>query len=148
MFRLPRRMLEQSFSIFRACGANRRECQVYWASSWTDPNCLTHLFHPRHSAGAYGLAINDQWLGEFWSELASRNLGVRVQVHTHPYEAFHSETDDAFPLLFDVGFLSLVIPNFAKGPVGFKDAYLAEIQADGSWAEVPAASRIVVDDQG
>ena len=148
MLRLPRRMLEQSFSTFRACGANRRECQVYWASSWADPNQLTDLFHPHHSAGAYGLAIHNKWLGAFWSELSGRNLGVRVQVHTHPFEAFHSATDDAYPLLFDTGFLSLVIPNFASGPIGFDDAYLAEIQPDGSWGEVPIESRIVLDEQG
>lgn len=146
MLTLPRRMLDESFSILRACGANRRECQVYWASSWSDPARLTHVVHPRHSASAYGLAISDQWLGQFWSELADRNLGVRVQVHTHPFEAFHSETDDAYPLLFDVGFLSLVIPLFAQGPVGFEGSYLAEIQGDGGWAEVPVSSRIHLDD--
>jgi len=148
MLRLPRRMLEESFSIFRACGANRRECQVYWASSWDDPNGLSEVIHPRHTSSAYGLANDGTWLGELWSDLATRNLGVRVQVHTHPCEAFHSETDDAFPLLFDAGFLSLVIPNFASGLVGLDNAYLAEIQADGSWSQVPIASRIVVDDQG
>lgn len=146
MLRLPRRMLGESFSIFRACGANRRECQVYWASSWTDPNALSKVIHPRHSSSAYGLANDRTWLGELWSDLAAENLGVRVQVHTHPYEAFHSETDDAFPLLFDVGFLSLVIPNFASGPVGFDDAYLAEIQPDGTWSQVPIHSRIVIDE--
>ena len=146
MLCLPRRMLEESFSIFRACGANRRECQVYWASNWDAPSKLTQLVHPRHSAGTYGLAINDAWLGEFWTELADCNLGVRVQVHTHPFEAFHSATDDAYPLLFDAGFLSLVIPNFARGAVGFDDAYLAEIQSDGSWLEVPIASRIALDE--
>jgi len=32
------------------------------------------------------------------------------------------------------------------GLIGFDDAYLAEIQPDGSWSEVPIGSRIVVDD--
>ena len=147
MLRLPRRMLEQSFAILRACGAFRRECKVYWASAWADPNALTQVVHPRHRSSMYGLAIDDRWIGEFWKELLDHGLGVRVQIHTHPHEAFHSQTDDAYPLLFDVGFLSLVIPNFAKGPVGFKDAYLAEIQPDGRWKQVAIESRIVVDDE-
>ncbi len=147
MLHLSRRMLEESFAIFRTCGANCRECQVYWVSSWENPTMLTHVVHPRHRSGMYGLAIDDRWIGSFWNELAQRDEGVRVQVHTHPFEAFHSETDDAFPLLFDAGFHSLVIPNFARGPVGFQDAYLAEIQPDGAWAEVAIPSRITVDEQ-
>jgi hypothetical protein len=71
-------------------------------------------------------------------------MGIRVQVHTHPYEAFHSPTDDAFPILHKAGFLSLVIPNFAQGPVGFRDAYLTQILPDGSWKEQPIAAHLVV----
>lgn len=148
MLHLPRRMLEESFAIFRACGAFQRECKVYWAGPWTNPQSLTRVVHPRHRSSMYGLAVDDSWIGEFWNELVNQGLGVRVQIHTHPYEAFHSQTDDAYPLLFDVGFLSLVIPNFAQGPIGFQDAYLAEIQPDGSWKRAAIESRIVVDDEG
>lgn len=146
MLYLPRRMLDQSFEIFRTCGANCRECQLYWVSEWANPSGLTEVVHPRHKSGRYGLSIDDRWINDFWNDLSSRGLGVRVQVHTHPYEAFHSATDDAFPLLFDVGFLSLVIPDFAMGPIGFEKAYLAEIQADGAWLEVPISSRISIDE--
>lgn len=146
MLRLPRRMLDESFAIFRACGAFRRECKVYWASSWADPQRLTRVVHPRHRSNMYGLAIDDAWIGEFWNELLAHGLGVRIQIHTHPYEAFHSQTDDDYPLLFDVGYLSLVIPNFARGAISFEEAYLTEIQPDGSWKQVSVESRIVVDD--
>jgi hypothetical protein len=92
------------------------------------------------------LSIDDSWISGFWNELADQGFGVRVQVHTHPEEAFHSETDDVFPLLHEVGFLSLVIPSFAMGPVGFQAAYLTETQADGSWLQVPIDSRIMFDE--
>lgn len=71
-------------------------------------------------------------------------MGIRVQVHTHPEEAFHSETDDAFPIIHKPGFLSLVIPNFGLGPTGFENAYLTEIQPDGRWQEVAIPSRLVL----
>jgi len=71
-------------------------------------------------------------------------MGIRVQVHTHPAEAFHSAVDDAFPIIHTPGFLSLVIPNFGLGPVGFNDAFLTEIQHDGRWREVALAERIIV----
>lgn len=31
------------------------------------------------------------------------------------------------------GFLSLVVPNFAKGQIGFDDAYLAQLTERGEW---------------
>jgi hypothetical protein len=88
--------------------------------------------------------VNNRWLDEFWFALAREELGVRIQVHTHPAEAFHSPSDDAFPIIHTTGFLSLVIPNFALGPIGFAGAYLAEIQEDGSWRQVHIDERLVL----
>jgi proteasome lid subunit RPN8/RPN11 len=146
VYRLPRRMIEETFATFRSCGAGERECKLYWASSWSDPASLTHLVHPKHEASAYGVSLDDAWISRFWLDMADQDLGVRVQVHTHPGEAFHSKTDDAFPLIHEHGFLSLVIPDFAFGPVGFERAYLTEIQADGSWKQVSIRERLLVDE--
>jgi len=139
-------MIDETFAIFRSCGASERECQLYWVSKWDDPANLVAVVHPRHTSSPYGLSIESAWISAFWNELADQGQGVRVQIHTHPGEAFHSEIDDAYPLLVDTGFLSLVIPDFAMGPVGFDRAYLAEIQPDGSWLEVPINERIRIDD--
>jgi hypothetical protein len=115
-------------------------------SPWDNPLVLTEVTHPKHWSSRYGLRIESDWINQFWTDLAERGLGVRIQVHTHPSEAFHSATDDAYPLLFDAGFLSLVIPDFAMGPVGFRDAYLTEIQPDGAWQQVSISERIIVDE--
>ena len=144
MYRLPRRMLDETFSILRSCGAGNRECQLYWVSRWDDPLTLTDVVHPKHRSSRYALSIDSDWISKFWKQLADEGLGVRFQVHTHPGEAFHSQTDDAYPLLHQVGFLSLVIPDFALGPVGFDQAYLTEIQPDGDWQQLAISSRIVV----
>ncbi len=139
-------MIEETFLILRSCGKNTFECQVYWLSSWDNPIFLSEVVHPKHYSNQYGINVENNWISSFWLDLATKGLGVRVQVHTHPDEAFHSATDDAFPLLSNIGFLSLVIPDFAMGPIGFRDAYLTEIQSDGSWKEVGIPSRFVVDD--
>jgi hypothetical protein len=146
VYRIPRRMIEQTFATFRSCGENQRECQLYWLSAWDNPLVLTEVVHPKHWSSRYGLRIESDWINQFWNDMAERGLGVRIQVHTHPSEAFHSATDDAYPLLFDAGFLSLVIPDFAMGPVGFRNAYLTEIQPDGSWQQVAITERIIVDE--
>jgi hypothetical protein len=144
IYRLDGGVLEATFEHFRACGGGRRECQVLWLSSWESPQDIARVVHPRHKAHLGGFVLEDQWVSEFWSELGDVNMGIRVQVHTHPGEAFHSPTDDAFPIIHKPGFLSLVIPNFGLGPVGFDEAFLTEIQPDGRWKKVAIPSRLVL----
>jgi hypothetical protein len=143
-YRLPRSILDQTFAHFRGCGLGRRECQVLWVSPWGAPETISKAVHPEHEAHVGGFVLADHWLNDFWFRLAEENLGVRIQVHTHPGEAFHSPTDDAFPIIHTTGFLSLVIPNFALGPIGFEGAFLTEIQADGRWREIAITERLVL----
>lgn len=137
-------MLEATFEHFRQCGRGRDECQALWTSSWSSPERLTRVVHPKHTAHPGGFVVDDAWLNKFWLELGATNSGIRVQVHTHPREAFHSKSDDDHPIIHKPGFLSLVIPNFALGPVGFKDAFLTEIQPNGRWQQVEIESRLVI----
>ena len=145
VFHLPRRIVEETFSHFRRCGAGRCECQTLWIGPWATPSVITEVVHPAHLAHIGGFVLDDAWLSAFWLRLAKENLGIRIQVHTHPGEAFHSKTDDDFPIIHTPGFLSLVIPDFALGAVGFDNAYLTEIQDDGRWSEVPIKERLVVE---
>jgi hypothetical protein len=144
LYRLGRNLLEETFEHFRQCGCGRDECQMLWLSSWDAPAAITKAVHPKHCAHRGGFVLEDRWLNDFWMELANTNMGIRVQVHTHPQEAFHSPIDDDFPIIHKPGFLSLVIPNFGLGRVGFEDAFLTEIQSDGGWREVPIPSRLVL----
>jgi hypothetical protein len=137
-------MLEETFKHFRECGAGREECQILWLSSWETPEVIAKVVHPKHTALCGGFVLDDRWLNDFWMELGNTNMGIRFQVHTHPMQAFHSQTDDDYPIIHKPGFLSLVIPNFGFGPVGFGDAYLTQIQLVGSWREVPVSSRLTL----
>ena len=144
VYRLNKGVLEDTFKHFHTCGQGRQECQVLWLSPWGAPQDISKVVHPRHKAHLGGFELDDQWISDFWLELGNTNMGIRVQLHTHPLEAFHSEIDDAFPIIHKPGFLSLVIPNFGLGPVGLDEAYLTEIQSDGQWQEVAIASRLVL----
>ncbi|MEU2166918.1 hypothetical protein ACH47V_06000 [Micromonospora chersina] len=70
---------------------------------------------------------------------------IRAQVHTHPREAGHSGTDDRFALVPAAGFNSLVIPNFATGPVSLSDTVLVEMGDDGDWK--PMVIREALEDE-
>lgn len=143
-YNVDHNILVRTFDHFRRCGQGRRECQALWIGPWRSPDLITEVVHPAHRANAQGFLLDDGWLNKFWLDLASADYGVRVQVHTHPARAFHSSTDDAFPIVHTPGFLSLVIPNFALGPVGLRGAYLTEIQPDGRWQQVAIAERLEI----
>jgi hypothetical protein len=143
-YRLSAALLAETFSLFRQCGGGRRECQVLWTSSWDDPSNISGVVHPLHSAHAGGFEITSAWINYFWLELARTGRGVRAQIHTHPQEAFHSSTDDAYPIIHSEGFLSLVIPDFGLGAVGLDGAFLAEIDPNGQWQEVAPEDRLEI----
>lgn len=143
-FRVSAKIMEDTFALFRQCGRGEHECQVLWVSPWDLPDTITEVVHPKHRAGAHGFVLDDDWLNAFWLRLAAEGAGVRVQVHTHPFDAFHSKTDDEYPIIASSGFLSLVIPNFAQGAIGFDGAYLAEIQRSGQWRQVPIAETLIL----
>lgn len=143
-YRLPKAILARTFANFRTCGRGHDECQVLWTGPWHSPDLIAEAVHPKHAAHFGGFVVDDRWLHSFWLDQGKKNSGIRVQVHTHPGEAFHSETDDRFPIIHKPGFLSLVIPNFGLGPIGFDDAYLTEIQSDGRWQQIPIETRLVL----
>jgi|SRR5581483_5086342 len=146
LYRVPRSILAETFRYFRSCGRGRRECQVVWISPWASSDVIAGVRHPKHKAHMGGFDVDGQWLTELWNELAATSAGIRVQIHTHPRQAFHSHIDDAYPIIHSIGFLSLVIPNFAAGPVGFEGAYLTEIQPSGGWREASIPDRLRLTD--
>lgn len=144
LLRVPSVLFAQTFDQLRLCGQGRAECQILWIGPWSDPAAVTEVVHPVHRAWRGGFVLDDAWINAFWYRLAERNEGIRAQVHTHPGRAFHSDTDDAWPILHLEGFLSLVIPNFAQGPVTLERTYMAEMTRDGTFAPISPMDRIAI----
>ena len=137
VLRLPRTVLADSFSQLRRCGAGRKECVVYWCAALDQPDVVNRVVHPVHHAGPGWYEVDSDWVTEFFLQLRADRDTVQVQVHTHPREAGHSGIDDRFALAPVAGFHSLVLPDYATGPIGFADAALVRMQLDGTWQAVP-----------
>jgi proteasome lid subunit RPN8/RPN11 len=138
-------VLETAFEHLRRCGGARDECVVYLTGPVDRASLVDGVIHPAHTAGPAGYDVPSSTLADLWAELAQEGRSVRVQVHTHPGTAYHSARDDALALVHTPGFLSLVIPDFATGPVGFENAFLAERDEDGSWVAVEPVSHLRVE---
>lgn len=138
-------VLETAFEHLRRCGGARDECVVYLTGPVDRAPLVDDVIHPTHTAGPAGYDVPSSTLARLWAELAQEGRSIRVQVHTHPGAAFHSARDDALALVHTPGFLSLVIPDFAAGPVGLEGAFLAERDEGGSWVAVEPASRLRIE---
>lgn len=77
--------------------------------------------------------------------LFDNGLRILAQIHSHPTDAYHSDTDDDNALATAAGSLSLVVPDFAKGPFDLSQVAVYRLDSAGTWVPVsPAAvSRLI-----
>jgi hypothetical protein len=147
MLRLPARVFTESIRTMAECGKGRFECVTYWTGSATNRKAIDGWTHPAHRRSPFGYQIDDTWLTKFWFQLAGEHRAVRAQVHTHPNEAFHSDTDDHWPLVSQPGFISIVVPNFAIGSVDLNKIWVGMLMGDGSWKQVSIFSMLEVQNE-
>ena len=67
--------------------------------------------------------------------LHGSGLQLIAQVHSHPGEAYHSETDDEFPIATTVGAFSIVVPDFAVQPISIQNCAVYRL-TDDCWSEL------------
>ena len=82
-----------------------------------------------------------------WLYEAQQVIGV--QVHSHPEDAYHSETDDTYPIATLAGSLSIVLPFFGRDGWESSDIAAYRLGRDG-WVELtgPLSDLIEVIDNG
>lgn len=71
--------------------------------------------------------------------LYTHQFRLIAQLHSHPGEAYHSKTDDAFPIATTVGSLSLVIPYFARAPFSLSRCAIYRLSPQAQWLTLPPA---------
>ena len=71
--------------------------------------------------------------------LYHRELSLIAQLHSHPGEAYHSDTDDAFPIATRIGSLSIVVPDFAQAPFEVARCAVYRLRANGVWGALSSA---------
>jgi proteasome lid subunit RPN8/RPN11 len=142
LLRLASDIVQKTFSTFRECGRGECECAVYWIGL-SESNLVNGVEHPIHRRSPFGYEINDHWLTDFWKRLAASKQSVKAQVHTHPGEAFHSASDDNWPIVSQEGFLSIVIPDFATGEISLKNAWIGRMRGDGIWCRLGSPEQAI-----
>lgn len=88
------------------------------------------------SAAGVSVSIGPDELHRLNVWLFESKLTLVAQLHSHPADAYHSDTDDAFPIATTAGSLSLVIPDFARRPFALPDCAVYRLSGAGVWDEL------------
>lgn len=143
-----RSTIEQTLSILKDAGRTRQECLVLWLGQRrNDGITVRSALRPQQIAGQDFFRIPPQSMRSIMKRLKDERLMIAAQVHSHPFEAFHSEADDRWAIVRHVGALSFVLPYFAKATTvdNFLDqSALFSLDANNRWVDVPthAASQL------
>jgi len=59
-----------------------------------------------------------------------------AQIHSHPSMAYHSETDDKYPIVTTIGGFSIVVPNFGFGLISPEEWAVYRLNSSNKWIEL------------
>lgn len=141
---IPEVLHSDTLAHLREAGRQHREQNAFWGGHITGEGIgvVATLYLPSTFNHARYVTIGDpDVLARMNAEVQRRGEFLLAQVHSHPRDAFHSETDDEGAACGDPGFLSIVVPNYADRDYGPAD-WAAFEMTPGGWAELPRHERI------
>jgi hypothetical protein len=141
-FQVPAAIVQQTEDTLRSAGAEGYEAFVLWSGRQNGRLFSVRTIHvPKQQSYRLhsGLCVRvdgdelhrlNVWLYEAGEILA-------VQVHAHPDAAYHSETDDTYPIVATLGGLSIVAAEFCRAGLLTSSTAIYRLCSDG-WIEHPA----------
>jgi hypothetical protein len=123
-FVIPATLIEQTVSFLQQVGAEGFEGFILWSGNISGEETFyfrSSIIPEQHAMlTETGLlvTVEGRTLFEVNRAIHSRNEILAAQVHSHPTDAYHSETDDTYPLVTLLGALSVVVPHFARNAPG------------------------------
>lgn len=117
-FLVPAGVADTTDAALRKAGARGHEAFVLWTGTMdADTFAVQHAYLPtqtgHHLPDGICVTVDGDELHQLNRWLYENGQRLGAQVHSHPARAYHSDTDDAFPIATQRGALSLVVPHFA-----------------------------------
>lgn len=140
-FQVPSEIVQQTEETLRHAGSEGYEIFVLWSGLQKGRlfQVLTpHVPKQKSYRLPDGLCIRveGQELHRLNVWLYDANEVLAVQVHAHPTDAYHSETDSTYPIVATLGGLSIVAPNFCRDGLFSKGTAIYRLQSKG-WVSQP-----------
>jgi hypothetical protein len=149
-FIVPLELVDQTLEPLQEAGLKGYEAFVLWGGLLFEDVRFEFVsaYVPAQttSRGEEGLMVYVDGEALFRVNRAFYESGLVLggQVHSHPTDAYHSATDDAYPLVTLVGALSAVVPDFGDGGRRRLDEWAwYRLVSVGEWAPVSNETEIV-----
>ena len=107
------KILDETFTFLQNLGKQELEAHVLWIGKEEGTVFrINEVIIPKQNNEIINFEVESEEVHRINVLINKKGLQLIAQIHTHPYDAFHSDVDDegATPLLPDS--LSIVIPNF------------------------------------
>lgn len=142
---VPRSAADAAQMHLRSMGQHGCEGFALWAGQLHGPRfVVTETIIPSQRALKYASGICVRVEGE---ELFRLNVYLHqtersliAQLHSHPGQAYHSDTDDSFPIATTAGAFSIVVPDFAMDDFSLAHSAIYRLMPNEGWVEQSPSS--------
>ncbi len=141
-FQVPATIVKQTEETLRSAGIDGYEAFVLWSGQQNGRLFSVRTAHvPRQNSyrleSGLGVRVDGSELHRLnvWLYEASEILAV--QVHAHPDDAYHSETDDTYPIVATLGGLSIVAAEFCRKQLFTSSTAIYRLYSEG-WTKQTA----------
>lgn len=116
---VSRNVIRTTLEVIREFGTHGCEALILWLGKVEPPKAyVTRAYVPEQepikSEDGVGYFVTSETLFQLNRALSETGLRFIAQVHSHPGEAYHSETDDRYAIMTMEGGFSLVVPDFGR----------------------------------
>lgn len=138
---IPNNVLQDTLENFRKEGLLHNESIAYWTGSFVNADAKINnvMFANSYSEFVSGQLSAKMPLSATFKiaeEIHNRKEILFAQIHSHPFEAFHSWIDDKYAISFRLGFFSIVVPYFGKNISRLNQCKIYEYVGNTNWAEL------------
>lgn len=144
IFIIPSAIVQETEQNLRLAGRRGRELFVLWSGLVHETEFQIRTVHvPRQTSyrldSGLMVRVEGDALHQLNTWLYEHEEVLAVQVHAHPTEAFHSATDDTYPIVTAEGSVSIVAADFCRHGL-FSDSTAVYRLHDQDWLEVDPPS--------
>lgn len=150
LFVIEHGVIDHTIEFLRRVGTQGYEGFVLWSGyqETADEFRFSSAFIPEQKAmitpNGLMVIVEGEALFKINKAVHERNEILGAQVHTHPTSAYHSSTDDHYPLVTLLGALSLVLPDFAQNAPADREAWAwYRLVGTGLWKPAQDSTEVV-----
>lgn len=137
---IPKKSIEEVYVHIRSAGEKGVEGVALFAGQKNNSifEIKTALI-PRQKAfnheGGLLYTVDGEELHRINVWLYKNKLSIIAQIHSHPSKAYHSDTDDKYPIVTTIGGISIVVPDFGFGQISVSAWAVYRLNTNRIWIE-------------